>query len=134
MATIPWGKLGMTVCYDLRFAALYRSLAQAGAEFITIPAAFTHTTGKAHWRTLIRARAIETGSYIIAPNQCGLHVDKRASWGHSMIVDPWGKVLADAGPEPGIIMAEIDPAKVEDARIRIPALKHDCQIIVEHYD
>jgi predicted amidohydrolase len=134
VATIPWGKLGMTVCYDLRFAALYRSLAQAGAEFITIPAAFTHTTGKAHWRTLIRARAIETGSYIIAPNQCGLHVDKRASWGHSMIVDPWGKVLADAGPEPGIIMAEIDPAKVEDARIRIPALKHDCQIIVEHYD
>ena len=134
VATIPWGKLGMTVCYDLRFAALYRSLAQAGAEFITIPAAFTRTTGKAHWRTLIRARAIETGSYIIAPNQCGRHVDKRASYGHSMIVDPWGKVLADAGPKPGIIMAEIDPSKVEDARNRIPALKHDCRIIVEHYD
>ncbi len=134
VAATPWGKLGMTVCYDLRFAALYRALAQAGAEFITIPAAFTHTTGKAHWRTLIRARAIETGSYIIAPNQCGLHADKRASYGHSMIVDPWGKVLADAGPEPGIIMAEIDSSKVEDARNRIPALKHDCQIVVEHYD
>ena len=134
VATTPWGKLGMTVCYDLRFAALYQSLAQAGAEFITIPAAFTRTTGKAHWHTLIRARAIETGSYIIAPNQCGRHVDKRASYGHSMIVDPWGKVLADAGPKPGIIMAEIDPSKVEDARNRIPALRHDCQIVVEHYD
>jgi predicted amidohydrolase len=134
VATTPWGKLGMTVCYDLRFAALYRALAQAGAEFITIPAAFTRTTGKAHWHTLIRARAIETGSYIIAPNQCGRHVDKRASYGHSMIVDPWGKVLADAGPKPGIIMAEIDPSKVEDARNRIPALRHDCQIVVEHYD
>jgi predicted amidohydrolase len=134
VATTPWGKLGMTVCYDLRFAALYRALAQAGAEFITIPAAFTQTTGKAHWHTLIRARAIETGSYVIAPNQCGLHVDKRASYGHSMIVDPWGEVLADAGPEPGIIMADIDLSKVEDARNRIPALKHDRQIVVEHYD
>ena len=134
VATLPWGKLGMTICYDLRFAALYRALAQSGAEFITIPAAFTQTTGKAHWHTLVRARAIETGSYIIAPNQCGLHVDQRASYGHSMIVDPWGEVLTDAGPMPGIIMAEIDPSKVEDARNRIPALSHDRQIVVEHYD
>jgi predicted amidohydrolase len=134
IADLPWGKLGMTICYDLRFAALYRTLAQAGAEIITIPAAFTQTTGKAHWHTLVRARAIETGSYIIAPNQCGLHVDERASYGHSLIVDPWGKILADGGPEPGIIMADIDLSKVNLARGRIPALKHDRRIIVEHYD
>ena len=102
IATTPWGKLGMTVCYDLRFASLYRALAQNGAQFITVPAAFTHTTGKAHWHILVRARAIETGSYVIAPNQCGHHGDKRASWGHSLIVDPWGKILADGGTEPGI--------------------------------
>jgi len=134
VAGTPWGKLGMTICYDLRFAALYRALAQSGAEFITIPAAFTQTTGEAHWHTLVRARAIETGCYIIAPNQCGHHVDKRASYGHSLIVDPWGEILADGGPEPGIIMAEIDLTKVESARRRIPALQHDRQIVVEHYD
>jgi predicted amidohydrolase len=134
IASTPWGKLGMTICYDLRFAALYRALAQSGAEFITIPAAFTQTTGKAHWHTLVRARAIETGCYIIAPNQCGHHVDKRASYGHSLIVDPWGEILADGGPEPGIVMAEIDLTKVESARGRIPALKHDRQIVVEHFD
>jgi predicted amidohydrolase len=134
VANTPWGKLGMTICYDLRFAALYRALAQSGAEFITIPAAFTQTTGEAHWHTLVRARAIETGCYIIAPNQCGHHVDKRASYGHSLIVDPWGEILADGGPEPGIVMAEIDLTKVESARRRIPALKHDRQIVVEHYD
>lgn len=121
----------MTICYDLRFAALYRALAQSGAEFITIPAAFTQTTGEAHWHTLVRARAIETGCYIIAPNQCGNHVDKRASYGHSLIVDPWGEILADGGPEPGIVMAEIDLTKVESARSRIPALTHDRQIVVE---
>jgi len=131
IADTPWGKLGMTICYDLRFAALYRALAQSGAEFITIPAAFTQTTGEAHWHTLVRARAIETGCYIIAPNQCGHHVDKRASYGHSLIVDPWGEILADGGPEPGIVMAEIDLAKVESARRRIPALTHDRQIVVE---
>jgi deaminated glutathione amidase len=134
IADTPWGKLGMTICYDLRFAALYRALAQSGAEFITIPAAFTQTTGEAHWHTLVRARAIETGCYIIAPNQCGHHVDKRASYGHSLIVDPWGEILADGGPEPGIVMAEIDLTKVESARRRIPALTHDRQIVVEHYD
>lgn len=131
MADTPWGKLGMTICYDLRFAALYRALAQSGAEFISIPAAFTQTTGEAHWHTLVRARAIETGCYIIAPNQCGNHVDKRASYGHSLIVDPWGEILADGGPEPGIVMAEIDLTKVESARSRIPALTHDRQIVVE---
>lgn len=131
IADTPWGKLGMTICYDLRFAALYRALAQSGAEFISIPAAFTQTTGEAHWHTLVRARAIETGCYIIAPNQCGHHVDKRASYGHSLIVDPWGEILADGGPEPGIVMAEIDLTKVESARRRIPALTHDRQIVVE---
>jgi predicted amidohydrolase len=125
IATTPWGQLGLSICYDLRFAALYRSLAQNGAQFITIPAAFTQTTGKAHWHTLVQARAIETGCYIIAPNQCGHHADKRFSWGHSLIVDPWGEILADGGTEPGIIYADIDLAKVDQARSKIPALKND---------
>lgn len=133
VATTPWGKLGMTVCYDLRFAALYRALAQNGAQFITIPSAFTQTTGKAHWHMLVRARAIETGCYIIAPNQCGHHVDRRASWGHSLIVDPWGKVLADAGAEPGIVYAEIDLSSVERARRMIPALTHDRAFSIETF-
>ncbi len=131
VATTPWGKLGMTVCYDLRFATLYRALAQNGAQFITIPAAFTQTTGKAHWHLLVRARAIETGCYIIAPNQCGHHVGRRASWGHSLIVDPWGKVLADGGVEPGIVYAEIDLSCVERTRRMIPALKHDRTFSIE---
>ncbi len=122
---LPWGKLGLSICYDLRFAALYRTLAQNGAEIITIPAAFTQTTGKAHWHILVRARAIETGSYVVAPNQCGHHADRRYSYGHSLIVDPWGEVLADGGAEPGIIYADIDLAKVAQARSRIPALKND---------
>ena len=122
IATTPWGQLGMSICYDLRFAALYRTLAQNGAQFITIPAAFTQTTGKAHWHTLVQARAIETGCYIIAPNQCGHHADKRFSWGHSLIVDPWGEVLADGGADPGIIYADIDLDRVDQVRSRIPAL------------
>ncbi len=133
VATTPWGKLGMTVCYDLRFATLYRALAQNGAQFITIPAAFTQTTGKAHWHLLVRARAIETGCYIIAPNQCGHHVGRRASWGHSLIVDPWGKVLADGGVEPGIVYAEIDLSCVERTRQMIPALKHDRTFSIENF-
>ncbi len=120
-----WGKLGLSICYDLRFAALYHALAQAGAEFITIPAAFTQTTGQAHWHTLVRARAIETGAFIIAPNQCGHHCDKRYSYGHSLIVDPWGEILADAGSEPGIVYAEIDLNQVQKVRSRIPSLKNE---------
>ncbi len=127
----PWGKLGMSVCYDLRFATLYRTLAQNGAQMLTIPAAFTQTTGKAHWHTLVIARAIETGSFVIAPNQCGHHADKRYSFGHSLIVDPWGEVLADGGAEPGIIYADIDLQKVDNARSRIPALTHDRVFTVE---
>jgi predicted amidohydrolase len=133
LATTPWGQLGLSICYDLRFAALYRTLAQNGAQFITIPAAFTQTTGKAHWHTLVQARAIETGCYIIAPNQCGHHADKRFSWGHSLIVDPWGEVLADGGAEPGIIYADIDLAKVGQARSRIPALKNDQDFTLERF-
>ncbi len=133
LATTPWGKLGMSVCYDLRFATLYRALAQNGAQFITIPAAFTQTTGKAHWHTLVRARAIETACFVIAPNQCGHHVDKRNSWGHSLIVNPWGEILADGGTEPGIIYADIDLSEVDKARKMIPALKHDRRFTLEEF-
>lgn len=125
VATTPWGGLGLSICYDLRFAALYRSLAQAGADFIAIPAAFTKTTGKAHWHVLQRARAIETGSYVFAPCQCGIHESGRKTYGHSLIVDPWGEVLADGGDEPGFIIAEVDPERVREARRMIPALQHD---------
>ena len=133
LVTTPWGKLGMSVCYDLRFAALYRTLAQNGAQIITIPAAFTHTTGKAHWHTLIRARAIETACYVIAPNQCGHHVDKRYSWGHSLMVDPWGEILADGGAEPGIIYADINLSKVDKVRKMIPALQHDRSFTLQEF-
>jgi predicted amidohydrolase len=125
------GRLGLSICYDLRFGALYKSLANAGAEFITIPAAFTQTTGQAHWHTLVRARAIETGAFIIAPNQCGHHCDKRYSYGHSLIVDPWGEVLADGGAGPGIIYADIDLAQVQKVRSRIPSLKNEREFTLE---
>ena len=125
LADLPWGKLGLTVCYDLRFPQLYRALAKAGASFISIPAAFTHTTGQSHWHVLQRARAIETGCFVIAPAQAGSHENRRRTFGHSLIIDPWGEVLAEGGEEPGVIVAEIDPAKVAEARVRVPALTHD---------
>jgi predicted amidohydrolase len=125
VADTPWGKVGLTVCYDLRFAYLYRALAQAGASFLTVPSAFTVPTGQAHWHTLLRARAIETGSFVFAPAQCGEHAEGRKTYGHSLIVAPWGEVLADGGEEPGVITADIDPAKVAEARAMIPALTHD---------
>jgi predicted amidohydrolase len=125
------GRLGLSICYDLRFGALYRALAQAGAQFITIPAAFTQTTGQAHWHTLVRARAIETGAFIIAPNQCGHHADKRYSFGHSLIIDPWGEILADGGTEPGVIYADIDLDRVQKARDRIPSLKNERSFTLE---
>jgi predicted amidohydrolase len=121
----PWGLLGMTVCYDIRFPYLYRALAQAGANFFTIPSAFTKVTGRAHWHVLQRARAIEHGCYVIAPAQCGEHFGGRKTYGHSLIVDPWGEVLADGGEEPGITVAEIDPARVDAARRMVPTLDHD---------
>jgi predicted amidohydrolase len=125
VADTPWGKVGLTVCYDLRFAYLYRALAQAGASFLTVPSAFTVPTGQPHWHTLLRARAIETGSFVFAPAQCGEHAEGRKTYGHSLIVAPWGEVLADGGEEPGVITADIDPAKVAEARAMIPALTHD---------
>lgn len=118
----PWGALGMTICYDVRFAPLYLALAQAGARFIAIPAAFTVLTGQDHWCTLVRARAIETGCYILAPAQCGIHDGARATYGHSMLVDPWGKVLAEAGDKPAVITATFVPDLVERARSSIPAI------------
>ena len=125
IAGTPWGGLGMTVCYDLRFPYLYRSLAHAGAVMMSVPSAFTEVTGRAHWHVLLRARAIETGSFVIAPAQCGIHAEGRRTFGHSLIVDPWGEVLADGGKDVGIIMAEIDLAKVARARAMIPSLRHD---------
>jgi predicted amidohydrolase len=125
LASLPWGKLGLSVCYDLRFPQLFRALAQAGASFLTIPAAFTHTTGMAHWHVLLRARAIETGCYVIAPAQAGLHANGRHTYGHSLVVAPWGEIIAEAGEEPCVITADIDPQRVADARGRVPALKHD---------
>ncbi|MEM7294663.1 MAG: carbon-nitrogen hydrolase family protein [Pseudomonadota bacterium] len=118
----PWCRIGLSICYDLRFAALYRALAQAGAKVLTIPAAFTQTTGQAHWHILVRARAIETGSFVVAANQCGTHLGRRQSFGHSLIVTPWGEVLADGGAEPGIVQAELDLDKVDEARQMIPAI------------
>ena len=124
LADLPWGKLGMTVCYDLRFPQLYRALAKAGAFLFTIPSAFTETTGKAHWQTLIRARAIENGAFVLAPAQGGLHANGRHTYGHSLIVAPWGEVLAEAGTDPGVIHAEIDPARSAAARAKLPNLRH----------
>jgi predicted amidohydrolase len=124
LAPTPWGPLGLTICYDLRFPQLYHALARAGARYLAVPAAFTKTTGEAHWHALNRARAIETGSYVLAPCQTGTHAGGRASYGHSLIVDPWGKVLADGGTEVGFITAEIDAQEVVHARQRIPALRH----------
>jgi len=125
LAPSPWGPIGLSVCYDLRFAYLYRALAQGGASYLSIPAAFTYTTGKAHWHVLVRARAIETGCYVFAANQGGTHAEGRRTWGHALIVNPWGEVLADSGEREGFIAADIDPAKVVQARAMIPALKHD---------
>jgi predicted amidohydrolase len=121
---LPWGRLGLTVCYDLRFPALYRALAEAGASFLAIPSAFTRQTGEAHWHVLMRARAIENGCFVFAAAQSGKHENGRETFGHSLIIDPWGRVLAEGGTEPGVILAEIDPAEVTKARARIPSLEH----------
>jgi len=124
IADLPWGRIGLTICYDVRFPALYRALAESGASFLTVPSAFTRKTGEAHWHTLLRARAIETGCFVFAAAQAGLHENKRETFGHSLIIDPWGTVLAEGGVEPGVFMAKIDPAKVETARRTIPSLQH----------
>ncbi|MEC9367433.1 MAG: carbon-nitrogen hydrolase family protein [Pseudomonadota bacterium] len=125
IAELPWGRYGMTTCYDLRFAALYRTLAQAGASIIAVPSAFTRITGRAHWHVLLRARAIETGCYIVAAAQGGDHEVGRATFGHSMVVSPWGEIIAEAGEDPCVILTDIDLSQVAEARQRIPSLRHD---------
>lgn len=125
IADTAFGKVGMTICYDVRFAALYRALAQAGARLITVPAAFTVPTGEAHWHILLRARAIETGAFILAPGQTGTHADGKATYGHSLIVAPWGEVLADGGKSVGLVTADLDLDRVAAARDRLQSLRHD---------
>jgi predicted amidohydrolase len=124
VADLAAGRLGLTVCYDVRFPDLFRQLAVAGAQVIAVPAAFTKITGEAHWHTLLRARAIETGCFVIAPAQGGKHQDGRETFGHSLIIDPWGEILAEGGVEPGVIAATLDLSKVDEVRGKIPSLKH----------
>ncbi len=125
VAETPWGPLGMTVCYDLRFPQLYRALAQRGAAMLAIPSSFQRETGKAHWHVLLRARAIENAAFVIAPALCADHPAKRMTYGHSLVVDPWGQVLADGGEAPGIVYADLDLAQVEKVRSMLPSLAHD---------
>lgn len=131
VAPTPWGGVGMTVCYDLRFPYLYRALAQAGAALLAVPAAFTAPTGRAHWHVLLRARAIETGCFVLAPAQVGTHDEGRKTYGHSLIVAPWGEILADAGEEVGFVVADLDLGEVEKARRMVPALRHDRPFTVD---
>ncbi|MEY4305078.1 MAG: hypothetical protein RIT52_1253, partial [Pseudomonadota bacterium] len=129
VADAGFAKIGMAVCYDLRFPHLFRSLAQAGAQILTVPAAFNHITGAAHWEVLLRARAIETGCFVLAPAQTGFHPETggkgRRTYGHSLAIAPWGEVLADAGTEPGVTLVDLDLAEVAKARSRVPSLTHD---------
>jgi predicted amidohydrolase len=126
LVALPWGVLGLTVCYDLRFPHLYRALAKAGADFLAIPSAFTRKTGEAHWHTLLRARAIENGCFVLAAAQAGKHESGRETYGHSLVVSPWGDIIAEAdGTSPDVIVADIDPGAVLEARQRIPSLQHD---------
>ena len=124
-AETPWGKIGLTICYDVRFPLLYRSLAKRGAFLFTVPSAFTVPTGSAHWHVLLRARAIENGAFVVAAAQGGMHASGRKTYGHSLIVSPWGEVLAEAGTDPGVIVADIDPALSKQAREKVPNLQHD---------
>ena len=125
MAQTPWGLMGMTVCYDLRFPQLFRALARAGALFLTVPASFQRETGVAHWHSLLRARAIENLAYVVAPAMCGEHPGGRSTYGHSLIIDPWGNIIAELGTEPGICYADINPDEVLRVRTMLPALTHD---------
>jgi deaminated glutathione amidase len=123
-ANLPWGRLGLTICYDLRFPGLYRALAEAGSMFLAIPSSFTKQTGEAHWHVLNRARAIENGCFVFAAAQGGSHENGRDTFGHSLIIDPWGRVLAEGDVDPAVVIAEIDPGAVTTARARIPSLQH----------
>ena len=129
IAQLPWGPLGMTICYDLRFPALYRALAKAGATFLAVPAAFTRVTGEAHWHTLLRARAIEAQCFVFAAAQGGRHENGRETFGHSLIISPWGEILAEAGTTPSVVVADVDMTALDEARRRVPSLDHD-----RHFD
>jgi predicted amidohydrolase len=130
IADTPWGRLGLTVCYDLRFPQLYRALAKAGALYLTVPSSFQRATGKVHWHTLVKARAIENGCFVFAPAMCGEHPGNRSTYGHSLVVDPWGDVLADGGEAPGVVYADIDPARVGRIRGMLPCLGHDREFAI----
>jgi predicted amidohydrolase len=132
VADLPWARLGLTVCYDLRFPHLYRALAKAGADILAIPSAFTRKTGEAHWHVLVRARAIENGCFVLAAAQAGRHESGRETYGHSLIVNPWGEIVAEAGVDPGVIVADIAPGEVAAARQRIPSLQHDRPFQISH--
>lgn len=125
LAATPWGALGMSVCYDLRFPHLYRTLAQRGAVMLAVPSSFQRETGRAHWHTLLKARAIENACFVIAPAMCGDHPGKRMTYGHSLAVDPWGEVIAEGGELPAVVLAELDLARVEAVRAQLPSLAHD---------
>lgn len=125
VASLPWGQIGMTICYDLRFPHLYRALARAGAKFLAVPAAFTRPTGIAHWHTLLRARAIESQAYVFAAAQGGRHENGRETFGHSLVVSPWGEVLAEGGVQPAVTFADVELQRLEDVRLLVPSLKHD---------
>jgi predicted amidohydrolase len=125
LARLPWGLIGLSICYDIRFPGLYRQMAKKGAFAFTAPSAFTETTGKAHWHALLRARAIENGAFMIAPAQGGLHANGRRTYGHSLIVGPWGDILAEGGTEPGVFATEIDSGLSAEARAKVPSLEHD---------
>ncbi len=131
VAPLPWGGLGFSVCYDLRFPYLYRALAHAGASFLAVPAAFTRLTGEAHWVTLLRARAIETQCFVFAAAQGGRHEHGRETFGHSLVVSPWGQILAEGGVQPSVIFADIDLSMIGDVRSRVPSLRHDREFTVE---
>ena len=125
VAATPWGALGMSVCYDLRFPQLYRALAQAGAEMLAVPSSFQRETGPAHWHTLLRARAIENAAWVLAPAMCGEHPNGRSTYGHSLIIDPWGRIVAELDDEPNVLVAQIDLDQARKIRGQLPALQHD---------
>lgn len=131
VATLPWGGLGIATCYDIRFPEQYKALARAGAKFLTAPSAFTKVTGEAHWHVLLRARAIENGCFVFAAAQGGRHANGRTTYGHSIAISPWGEILAEAGTEPGVTVADIDAGEVDRVRTRIPALDHARDFKVE---
>lgn len=134
LAKMPWGNLGMTVCYDVRFPYLYRELAHRGADFLSVPSAFTYTTGTAHWHSLLKARAIENGCYVFAPAQCGVHPGNRRTYGHSLVVSPWGEIICEASEnKPGITIVQIDVDKVYEARTMLPSLRHDKEFGIRIY-